>query len=48
MDHMNGYFTGVYSGPTTCTVTDHQCNKTAAVVGLRDGKLMTVGRASVQ
>jgi branched-chain amino acid transport system substrate-binding protein len=48
MDHLQGYFTGVYSGPITCTPDDHQCNKTAAIVGLRDGKLATVGRASVR
>jgi branched-chain amino acid transport system substrate-binding protein len=48
MDHMQGYFTGVYSGLITCTADDHQCNKTAAIVGLRDGKLVTIGRASVQ
>lgn len=48
MDSMRNYFTGVYTGGITCTPEDHQCNKIAAVVALREGKLVTVGLAAAK
>lgn len=47
MDDMRGYLTGVYAGPITCTPERHQCNHTAAMVGMRNGQLVTVGVAEV-
>ena len=47
MDNMN-YNTGIFGGPIICTPQEHQCNKTAALVTLRDGKLVTQGVASVR
>lgn len=47
MDGMQDYRTGL-SGPITCTPEDHQCNKTAALVTLRDGKLVTQSSVTVR
>jgi branched-chain amino acid transport system substrate-binding protein len=43
MNTLSGFQTGVYAGPISCSETDHQCNKSPAVVGLENGKLVNKG-----